>query len=68
MDLPPLTFDDGDYEFPDGFQVFLIENLGAQVRDAYRHMGEDAPEEYAYDLEFPGILVTAADDEFYDDW
>jgi hypothetical protein len=68
VDLPPLTFDDGDYEFPDGFQVFLIENLGAQVRDAYRHMGEDAPEEYAYDLEFPGILVTAADNEFYDDW
>lgn len=67
-DLPPLTFDDGDYEFPDGFQVFLIEHLGAQVRDAYRHMGEEPPEQYDYDLDFPGILVTAADDEFYEDF
>jgi hypothetical protein len=67
--LPPLEFHDGDYEFPDGFQVFLIEHLQAQIRDIYRHVGEEPPEPYAnIDEEMPGIALTAADREFYDDF
>ena len=67
--LPPLEFDDGAYEFPDGFQVFIIEHLHAQIRDLYRHMGETPPEQYAdMDEDFPGLAVHAGHDEYYDDF
>lgn len=69
MTLPPMTFDEGAYEFPDGFQVFLIEHLHAQIRDLYHHMGETPPEEYDdMDAEFPGLAVHAGHDEYYDDF
>ena len=66
--LPPMTFAEDEYEFPDGFQVFLIKHMGAKVRDVYIDMGEDPPENVAFDRELPGKLLTAADDEFYEDW
>lgn len=65
--LPPMEFEEGAYEFPDGFQVFLIEHLGAQVRDLYRHVGEEPPEPWS-DIDLPGRPLTAADEEFYDEW
>ena len=66
--LPPMTFADGEYEFPDGFQIFCIEHMGAKIRDVYIDMGEEPPEQVDIDREFPGKLLTAADDEFYDDF
>lgn len=67
ISLPPLEFDEGAYEFPDGFQIFLIEHLGAQIRDVYRHVGEQPPEPYS-EIDLPGQLMTADDDGFYDDF
>jgi hypothetical protein len=66
--LPPMTFADDEYEFPDGFQVFLIKHMGAKIRDVYIDMGEEPPEPVDIDREFPGKLLTAADDEFYEDF
>lgn len=68
MILPPMEFDEGDYEFPDGFQVICIEHLAAQMRDLYRNMGEEPPDVIDYDPEFPGRPRTAADDELYEDF
>ncbi|QPV64111.1 hypothetical protein I7X12_05660 [Halosimplex litoreum] len=66
--LPPMEFREGDYEFPDGFQVFLVEHMMAKIRDIYRHVGEEPPEPYAdIDEELPGKLLTTEDKEYYDD-
>ncbi|WP_159077000.1 hypothetical protein [Halococcoides cellulosivorans] len=65
--LPPLEIDDGAYEFPEGFQIFLIEHFGAKIRDVYRHVGEDPPEPYD-EADGIGKFLTAADDEYYRDF
>lgn len=67
LSYPPVEFADGEYEFPDGFQMFVIEHLGAQMRDLYRHVGEQPPEPYA-DLDHVGKLRTADDDLYYEDF
>jgi len=66
--LPPMTFADDEYEFPDGFQIFCIKHMGAKIRDVYLDMGEEPPEQVDLDRDFPGKLLTAADDEFYEDF
>ncbi|WP_136688848.1 hypothetical protein [Halorhabdus amylolytica] len=63
--LPPLEFKDGDYEFPDGFQIFIIEHLLAQLRDVYRHVGEEPPE-YCKETDIWGKPLTTEDEEYYD--
>ncbi|AWB26720.1 hypothetical protein [Halococcoides cellulosivorans] len=65
--LPPLEFDDGAYEFPEGFQIFLIEHFAAKIRDVYRHVGERPPEPYD-EVDVVGKFLTAADDEYYRDF
>jgi len=65
--MQPVTFKRDAYEFPDGFQVFLIKHFGAKIHDAFRHVGEDPPEPYDW-KEVRGQIVTAADDEFYDEF
>ncbi|AWB26722.1 hypothetical protein [Halococcoides cellulosivorans] len=63
--LPPLEFKNGAYEFPDGFQVFVIEHLAAKVRDVFRHIGERVPEGYD-EIDVMGHGLTADDPEYYD--
>ncbi len=63
--LPPLEFDEGAYEFPDGFQIFIIEHLLAQLRDVYRHVGEEPPE-YCKETDIWGKPLTTEDEEYYD--
>ncbi|WP_181685383.1 hypothetical protein [Halorhabdus salina] len=63
--LPPIRFKDGDYEFPDGFQIFIIEHLLAQLRDVYRHVGEEPPE-YCMQTDIWGKPLTTEDEEYYE--
>jgi len=63
--LPPVEFDDGAYEFPDGFQIFIIEHLLAQLRDVYRHVGEEPPE-YCTQTDIWGKPLTTEDEEYYE--
>ena len=65
--LPPLKFKHGAYEFPDGFQVFIIEHLMGQVRDVYINMGEEPPEPFS-ETDAYGKPITTEDEEYYEDW
>ncbi|MBX0306046.1 hypothetical protein EGD98_20575 [Halomicroarcula sp. F24A] len=69
ISLPPMVFDEGDYEFPDGFQVFCIEHMYAQLRDIYEHIGETLPEGFPdIDDDFPGRPLTCVHREYYENF
>ena len=69
ISLPPMEFDEGDYEFPDDFQVFCIEHMYAQLRDVYEHIGETPPDGFPdIDDEFPGRPLTCVHREYYSDF
>lgn len=43
--LPPLDFEPG-FTFEEDFPPMVVNHLMAHIRDIYRHMGEEPPEEY----------------------
>lgn len=56
--LPRTEFTE-DTTFEGDFRGLLITHLGCQIRDIYRHMGEQPPEEYQ--MEGPGKLSILGD-------
>lgn len=69
LSLPPMEFNEGEYEFPDGFQVFCIEHMFAQLRDVLEHIGESPPEDFPdIDDDFPGRPLTCVHREYYSDF
>ncbi|ELY94712.1 hypothetical protein C482_18120 [Natrialba chahannaoensis JCM 10990] len=47
--VPPFRNVPSDFTYPDDFRGFLIHNIICQIRDIYRNMGEEPPEQYDID-------------------
>lgn len=44
--LPPFDDHPEEFTYPEDFRGLLINNLGCQIRDIYRNMGEEPPDQY----------------------